>query len=219
MYLDHWYCRIMDGTWPLPHFLPGFYVTWFHFGFLLAILAAIIERPFIKVAGIRQSTLAYSICAGGYAFIGMGLLSLCAIPFAALIIDLWFRPVMKYPALMILLGLLGVVLSSIIKGRYLRCKMLLETNDCFWVCIFIGSVVSGSTIFALGYGFSVLHRMIEANDLWKWHLKRLIPTQLAYYHFAAILVGGFILLAAIMVVGSRAAKRESSEDDSMPEDK
>lgn len=132
-------------------FLPGFYYLGFTVGFVVVVLAAFIERPFIERAGVRRWTLLFAIRAGalvvlvGYVF---------SVFYCRYMMDYFEVSPESGTLIWLSLALAGFLLSILIKGFYLQSYAMPFGQRIRWSMLIVGGFVSSIIIFL--FGFSLL---------------------------------------------------------------
>ena len=176
-------------------FLPGMYVLGLYFGFLLSMLAAIIERPFIENAGVRRSPLAYSIRANSLAFLMM----FGYLVFLYYIAEFLFWCLPILPGI-VFISFMGLVLLIIVKGFYLRNKKPEDDFAEYWGPIILGNLASAGLIFLLGIVLVIIYHTVSAGSFW-WRVgKRFSLDQTLFLDYAACTVGVIMFLGAFVFV-------------------
>jgi|GEM_PF-4247962 len=178
-------------------FLPGFYYLGFHVGYVMALLAAFIERPFLERAGVRRWTLLFAVRANALVVIVGLFLSF----FYCMII------MSHYPAgpesgikVWLALTVAGFLMSVLVKGLYLESHAIEPGQQLRWRMIYLASFVSSASIFLFGFSLLWLRRgLYDAAE----HIYGLSPSAywavrgwiLAISHIAAMIVMIVILVS------------------------
>jgi len=132
-------CVTLAFTSLMIGFLPGFYFACLHFGFLLAMLAAIIERPFLRKAGIERAPLAYSIVANTISYFVLIpiviLFGICRVPVLNVCHESDYF-------LFAIFAPIGLIVAIVVKVSYLESKKRDDCRNDIWLIIFVANVVS-----------------------------------------------------------------------------
>ncbi len=137
--------------------LPGFNLIGFHVGFVLPILCAFIERPFVTLAGVRQSAIALSLQANILSAIvtsvaGIFVLGASWGPTGESILLAWI------PA--------AVVLSTVIEIAWLKRRV--ETGSLRWGWLLLGNILSAALLMTLPFWRATLASRTFTGSYIRW---------------------------------------------------
>ncbi len=137
--------------------LPGFNLIGFHVGFVLPILCAFVERPFVTLAGVKQSAIAVSLQANFLSAIvtsiaGLFVLGAAWGPAGEQILIAWM------PA--------AVVLSTVIETVWIKRRV--EFGRVRWGWLLLGNILSAAVAITLPFWRATLAPKTLTGSYIRW---------------------------------------------------